>query len=328
MKDFLIHRFPGEKLKTYVGEWFLCAINDLPEEVFFVSDFSKNNCFYFLPSCDSEFSSSKVTELLNLYEDSKRNVIDKNTYISILEEFKSSFVNYGVEKAIFSRVIPCDISESIDWMFFINNLSVAYPKTCVYLLGSEKFGVWSGATPEVLLSGGEASLSTMALAGTKWKEEDEWTDKEFHEQGLVKDYVYSILNEYNLKHLNVRPLETVSAGPVYHLCNYFNFELDKEYWNSLIDKLHPTPAVAGLPLDNALKLIDKFETHQRFFYTGLIGYKGANEIKIYVNLRCMEVFMDKVLLYVGGGITQGSFPESEWDETENKARTLIQILSK
>ena len=47
---------------------------------------------------------------------------------------------------------------------------------------------------------------------------------------------------------------------------------------------------------------------------------------LYVNLRCMQVFKDKVSLYIGGGITKDSQPTAEWEETLRKAETLQRVL--
>ncbi|MBT8291401.1 MAG: chorismate-binding protein, partial [Muriicola sp.] len=46
----------------------------------------------------------------------------------------------------------------------------------------------------------------------------------------------------------------------------------------------------------------------------------------FVNLRCMELREDKAIIYVGGGITQDSDPEKEWQETIAKSRTILKVL--
>jgi isochorismate synthase len=103
--------------------------------------------------------------------------------------------------------------------------------------------------------------------------------------------------------------------------------LKQSNWGELINALHPTPAVCGLPRERALKLIAQHETHNRNFYAGLIGKKSKQELAVFVNLRCMQVTKNDFLLYIGGGITQQSIPENEWNETENKAKTLARVLS-
>jgi len=47
---------------------------------------------------------------------------------------------------------------------------------------------------------------------------------------------------------------------------------------------------------------------------------------LFVNLRCMKILKDKLVLFVGGGLTEQSEPQSEWEETVLKAKTLLSIL--
>jgi isochorismate synthase len=47
-----------------------------------------------------------------------------------------------------------------------------------------------------------------------------------------------------------------------------------------------------------------------------------------VNLRCCQVTKGKINLYVGGGYTKDSNPEMEWQETENKSRTILNLVEK
>jgi isochorismate synthase len=96
----------------------------------------------------------------------------------------------------------------------------------------------------------------------------------------------------------------------------------------LLLKLHPTPAVGGIPKNASLEFIKANEGYDREFYSGFLGpmdpKKGS---RLYVNLRCLQLLEKDALLYAGAGITAGSNPESEWDETEHKLRTLLHPLS-
>ena len=51
-------------------------------------------------------------------------------------------------------------------------------------------------------------------------------------------------------------------------------------------------------------------------------------MQLYVNLRCMKVLDDRLVLYIGGGITHDSVPEEEWEETEIKADTCFRYCNK
>ena len=92
--------------------------------------------------------------------------------------------------------------------------------------------------------------------------------------------------------------------------------------------LHPTPAVCGLPPEEAHSLIRSAETHDRKLYTGFLGINTADSLQLFVNLRCMEVSTTGHTLYLGGGLTRGSKLEKEWAETEHKARTLRDQIQK
>src|SRR6202021_687877 len=96
---------------------------------------------------------------------------------------------------------------------------------------------------------------------------------------------------------------------------------------NLVSELHPTPAVCGIPLNDATQFIKETEGYDRGYYTGFLGPCNMDgKTELYVNLRCAELFADCINLYVGGGITKDSIPENEWEETEMKSKTLLSAL--
>ena len=84
--------------------------------------------------------------------------------------------------------------------------------------------------------------------------------------------------------------------------------------------------MCGLPRDKALKQIKETEQHQRDLYTGVIGVLGE-ETALFVNLRCMQLFFEKIRLYAGAGVTADSTVEMEWNETEMKMSNLQKIIN-
>jgi len=136
------------------------------------------------------------------------------------------------------------------------------------------------------------------------------------------------LKKSSVQQLKISQRTELIAGPVKHLVTNFSFQLPESNIFPLVQILHPTPAVSGLPRENALALIDKIESHKRKFYAGVIGFLSENEIKLFVNLRCAEIQENKAFLYVGGGFTKDSDVEKEWIETERKAETLLNVMQK
>jgi isochorismate synthase len=97
----------------------------------------------------------------------------------------------------------------------------------------------------------------------------------------------------------------------------------------MISLLHPTSAVCGVPRDTALDFIGQYENYDRSFYSGFLGPVNMDgESHLYVNIRCMQLFQHQAFLYAGAGVTRESKPEKEWEETEIKINTLMDLLTK
>ena len=121
---------------------------------------------------------------------------------------------------------------------------------------------------------------------------------------------------------------TSKGGALAHLRTDFKSAKRFTLEESLIlaQKLHPTPAVCGMPLLESRELILRTEKHNRGYYTGFLGPIDAYSTSLFVNLRCMQVYPQDYALYVGGGITRDSDLEKEWQETEAKAQTLLSVI--
>ena len=95
----------------------------------------------------------------------------------------------------------------------------------------------------------------------------------------------------------------------------------------MLQLLHPTPAVCGLPKEEAYHFIIEHEGYDRSYYSGFIGWldtKGKTDL--YVNLRCMNILPQTFTLYAGGGLLAASQLEDEWQETEDKLDTMRRIV--
>jgi anthranilate synthase component 1 len=86
----------------------------------------------------------------------------------------------------------------------------------------------------------------------------------------------------------------------------------------------PAGTVSGAPKVRAMEIIDELEPHRRSVYAGCIGYFGANgEMDTCIALRTAVVKDGRMFVQAGGGIVADSDPESEFQESCNKARALI-----
>jgi len=252
-----------------------------------------------------------------------------------LEAYKKAFERYKrdigfgeVRKAILSAVIREKLPKGFNALTFAEALSIAYPNAFVYLLNHPRLGLWCGASPEVLLKGKKGRFQTMALAGTKGRKPAgayDWSEKERDEQALVSEHIRKALSEMGITELEESETYTSEAGDVVHLKTDFSFHYSGDPLN-IVKRLHPTPAVEGIPLDSSGKLIDRAEIHDRKLYTGYLGKIDRAETNVFVNLRCMQIGKEEAAIYVGGGITEKSELLSEWEETRLKAKTLLNLF--
>ena len=91
----------------------------------------------------------------------------------------------------------------------------------------------------------------------------------------------------------------------------------------MLEMLHPTSAVCGMPKDEAMKFVLEIEDFPRELYSGYLGPVNFDgETHIFVNLRCAKITESEVSFYAGAGITEDSNPEKEYLETELKMQSL------
>ena len=94
----------------------------------------------------------------------------------------------------------------------------------------------------------------------------------------------------------------------------------------LLESFHPTPAVAGYPVDKALAAIGQQEPFDRGWYAGPVGYIGRESTEFAVAIRCGLVEAERLSLYAGAGLVKGSDCEAEWNEIENKISNFIKVF--
>jgi isochorismate synthase len=170
---------------------------------------------------------------------------------------------------------------------------------------------------------------TLSLAGTKPAIDLNWSAKEIEEQQIVTDYIEQSLRKLEIHNYRKEKVRNKQAGDIVHLATRFGFNSEylKGRIHNFISEMHPTPAVCGLPKEKALDLIFQTENHNREYYAGYCGLvSNKDNTDLFVNLRCMKIFPNHLVLYVGGGLTLASIPEKEWEETVLKANTLLSVI--
>ncbi len=242
------------------------------------------------------------------------------------------------EKIVPSRTRTIEFPQGFDLTDAFQKLARAYPDALISFVTIPGVGSWLGATPELLVSVQEKStFRTVALAGTQPYQPGTdlrsvaWTQKEIEEQALVERYVISCFKKIRLREYDEQGPRTIVAGNLMHLRSEFTVDIRAtnfpQIGSVMLDLLHPTSAVCGMPLDAALAFLARYESHDREFYAGYLGPVNIqNNIDLFVNIRCMKITATHGVLYAGAGITVDSIAEKEWSETEMKFQTLLNVI--
>jgi len=86
----------------------------------------------------------------------------------------------------------------------------------------------------------------------------------------------------------------------------------------------PAGTVSGAPKVRAMEIIDELEPSKRGIYAGAVGYLGfSGDMDVAIAIRTGVIKDGRLLVQAGAGIVADSVPQSEWTETQNKARALL-----
>lgn len=277
---------------------------------------------------DQEKFDQEVITNSSLPEDKSNFVAEtKDEYLQKLEEVIQVINENELPKLVLSRRKIFNDFNQIDLKESFKNLCQTYPNAFRYIFNNGE-EAWMGAFSEVLGKFNKMTheFETMSLAGTLPVSE-EWSDKEIEEQKPVSSYIRNILARYvTLSEVEESKTHDHISGNIKHLRTDFKAKIQAEDLDSLIQELHPTPAVCGIPKDFCKENIQKIEKFPREFYAGYIKIETEESIQFFVNLRCAKLYQDSVHLFVGGGITAQSNPEKEWIETELKSEAVLKNL--
>jgi len=315
----------------------LYKVTDYSEKGFVFASFDEKQLIL-IPEKESKIISAEQTAgnfSFNETDDPNFDEEAKNQYEDLVKKGIQAIKNEEFKKVVLSRSEIIDLTD-FDFIITFKRLIHLYPSTFTYCFSHPEIGFWMGATPEQLLKASESTFETTALAGTQkanLEEEISWQQKEKEEQQYVTDFIIKRLREV-ASSVNVTEPYSIKAGSIWHIKTDISGVLkENSTLEEVIDTLHPTPAVCGLPKKKAKAFILENENYDRTFYTGFLGelnssfaHKAASS-DLFVNLRSMQIKDNKAILYMGCGITKESIPEKEWEESVNKSMTMKRVLN-
>ncbi|GAA2501173.1 chorismate-binding protein [Streptomyces gobitricini] len=191
------------------------------------------------------------------------------------------------------------------------------------------------ASPELYLRRDGSTVESGPIKGTGRTAQD-LLDKDRAENVMIVDLVRNDLGRVCATgSVTVPELCAVEPHPgLVHLVSTVRGELTpKAGWQDLLHATFPPGSVTGAPKSSALRIIEALENAPRGPYCGGIGWVDADrrtgELAVGIRTFWIDRGEGRALLRfgTGAGITWGSDPEREWDETELKASRLLAVAS-
>lgn len=260
-------------------------------------------------------------------------------WIESVQESIDAIQHGAMSKVVLSRSVIVRADVPAAPFDLTARLRSAYPG-CFTFGWQEADATFVGATPELLVERRGRTVRSQPLAGSAPRGEGEDEDraigealmasaKDRFEHEVVVDDIVDRLQSITGRVVAPATPTLLKMANVQHLATEVRGELAAH--RSVIEvagALHPTPAVAGLPLTEALAVIKKAERIDRGWYSGGIGWTdGRGDGQIAVALRCALIRHDTSHLFAGAGIVAGSQPVREIEETRLKFRPLLNLLT-
>ncbi|WP_028783548.1 isochorismate synthase [Thalassobacillus devorans] len=243
-----------------------------------------------------------------------------------------------VDKVVLAREMRLKFDENVDVAQVLQHLEDT--QTNSYIFAFESDGVqFVGATPERLVKVENQNLLSTCLAGTIPRGETPEQDEQLGQELLTDE---KNLEEHQFVVRMIRDaIESCSenvdipASPVlYPLKNlqhlYTPVRARLKQGHTLLDvvsRLHPTPALGGLPQEEAIEYIREFEPLDRGWYAGPVGWFDSNQNgEFAVAIRSALIEKNRASLFSGCGIVKDSDPEMEYEETAIKFTPMLAVL--
>ena len=261
------------------------------------------------------------------------------------DQYKSSvekcveYIRAGdIFQVVLSQRLEVDYDE--DPFEIYRTLRIVNPSPFMFFLRTRETTL-IGSSPEIMCRVMDNKVTVRPLAGTRKRGADEEEDnalaedlladpKERAEHVMLVDLgrndVGRVAKYRSVELTDVMTIERYSH--VMHITSNVTGELADglDAFDALKACL-PAGTVSGAPKVRAMEIIDELEPHRRGPYAGAVGYIDySGNMDTCIALRTMVVHNGKAYVQAGAGIVADSDPESEYQETLNKARGLLRAI--
>lgn len=269
-----------------------------------------------------------------------RRVPSRETWREQVETSLQRIAEGSLQKVVLAQALQATLDRPIDPVATFSRLSERYPGCHCFLLAPTDAATAFGATPERLISRRGRTVETEALAGSVGRGGTPTADeglasellassKDRHEHALVVEALCNQLGAL-ASSVTAGPRKVRRLASVQHLQTTVRARLTEErHVLSLVEALHPTPAVGGLPPGTAQETIRREESFDRGWYAAPVGWfdaRGNGEFA--VAIRSAVAAGRRATLFAGAGVVADSDPDPEWEELQLKYRPVLDALTR
>lgn len=258
--------------------------------------------------------------------------IDREGFIARVALIRESIAAGDVYQVNLTRRLSAPLPQDADILALGSALAGGNPSPYAAVLRLPDHGIHvASASPERFLQRHGDTVMSQPIKGTA-ATPDGFLDKDRAENVMIVDLVRNDLGRVcEWGTIDVPELCSVESHPgLTHLVSTIRGRLRPSVgWSDLLDATFPPGSVTGAPKLAALKLIRELEPVPRGPYCGAIGWVDADNHRGDLNVAIRTFWFDhgEVHLGTGGGITWGSDPLGEWEETELKSSRLLRVAS-
>ena len=267
-----------------------------------------------------------------------RPVFSREEYCDMVEKAKDYIREGDIFQVVLSNRIEADISGSLFDTYRV--LRTTNPSPYMFYFSSNDIEI-AGASPETLVKLNDRKLYTFPLAGTRPRGKTPEEDLKLEEELLGDE---KELAEHNmLVDLGRNDIGRISEIGSVHVDKYMSVERFSHVMHigstvtgtlksdldplAAIDSILPAGTLSGAPKIRACEIINELENNKRGIYGGAIGYVDlSGNIDTCISIRIAFSRNNKVFIRSGAGIVADSVPDSEFEESLNKAAAVINAL--
>ncbi len=251
--------------------------------------------------------------------------LTKKEWIQRVNITKNAIKQGLIQKAILKRTSKFRFRSPISIERFFNTYRSCTFKLNHFFIQQDESSAFMGATPELLFQRTDNTIKTIALAATisshldhRFLLQDQKMMKEFQ---FVKEHILSLLEEF-CENIKVGITKPKTFYHLTHLYAEIEAKIKQIDDDKIIQILHPTAAIIGLPRKSAIHFLETVEETPRNLYACALGYSTEEQGEFYVGIRSLFIEQNLLHAFCGVGIVEESDPLKEWEELNLKLKTV------